>query len=78
MSIHSSKPVMIDEIQSTDPKYKSAYADAVIQLALTKGKREEVKISISFFFLNIAWQNEKYGLREKLEFYSWIFLWFIG
>jgi len=42
MSIHSSKAVMLDEVPFTDPKYKSAYADAVIQLALAKGKREEV------------------------------------
>lgn len=49
MSIHSSKAVMVDEIQSTTSKYKNAYADAVMQLALTKGKREEVTSVVIVF-----------------------------
>lgn len=42
LSIHSSKAVMVDEIDSSTSKYRHAFADAVIQLAVAKGNREEV------------------------------------
>jgi hypothetical protein len=46
LSIHSSKAVMVDEIDTTVSKYRHAFADAVVQLAVDKGNREEVSFNI--------------------------------
>ena len=45
ISIHSSKAIMVDEVPTVGvPKYRFAYADAVIQLAIGNGKKEGVSL----------------------------------
>jgi hypothetical protein len=44
LSVHSSKAVMVEEIETRTQKYEYTLADAVIQLALAKGKCEGVCI----------------------------------
>ena len=44
ISLHSSKAVMVEEVHTSgNPKYKFAYADAVIQLAVGQGRKEGVR-----------------------------------
>ena len=40
--MHSSKAVKVEEPITTGVKYKHAYADAVIQLAIGLGEQKEV------------------------------------
>lgn len=47
LSVHSSKAIMVEEIETRTQKYEYALADAVIQLALKKGKREGVSRSFT-------------------------------
>ena len=48
ISLHSSKAIMVEEINTNGkPKYKYAYADAVIQLAIGSGKKEGVSCILS-------------------------------
>lgn len=44
LSVHSSKAIMVEEIETRTQKYEYALSDAVIQLALAKGKCEGVGI----------------------------------
>ena len=46
MSIHSSKALMVEELDTKPSKYSYALADAIIQLAVTEGKREGVSTLI--------------------------------
>ena len=48
ISVHSSKAIMLEEVQTVSvPKYRFAYADAVIQLAIGNGKKEGVSLVLS-------------------------------
>ena len=52
ISVHSSKAVMVEEVHTIGvPKYKFAYADAVIQLAIGRGKKEGVTSTVSFTYI---------------------------
>jgi hypothetical protein len=43
MSVHSSKRLLVEEISTfRNRHYDNILADAILQLAVTKGKREEV------------------------------------
>ena len=45
ISVHSSKAIMLEEVPTAGvQKYRSAYADAVIQLAIGNGKKEGVSV----------------------------------
>jgi len=46
LSVHSSKALMVEEFDTKQPKYQSALADAVLQLAVAKGKQEGVINSV--------------------------------
>lgn len=52
LSVHSSKAIMVEELETRTQKYEYALADAVIQLALAKGKCEGVR-SLYSQLLNI-------------------------
>ena len=50
LSVHSSKAVLVEQVATNTAKYYHAYADAIIQLALAKGKREAVSfVSVAFY-----------------------------
>ena len=42
MSVHNAKNVTVEEVDTSTYKYKHAYADAVIQLALADGDEGKV------------------------------------
>lgn len=44
MTVHSSKRILVEEISTfRNRQYDSLLADAIIQLAISKGRREEVR-----------------------------------
>ncbi|XP_061165136.1 calpain-D-like [Saccostrea echinata] len=51
VSIHSSKKIMVEEIETRMQKYEYTLADAIIQLTLSKGKRERVCDKVSIYSL---------------------------
>lgn len=56
ISLHSSKAIMVEEVHTVDnPKYKYAYADAVIQLALGNGKKEGIRDGVTCYTLMHGW-----------------------
>ena len=52
MSVHSSKRLLVEEISTfRNRHYDNILADAIIQLAISKGKREEVRYGSLVFLL---------------------------
>ena len=51
MSVHSSKRLLVEEISTfRNRHYDNILADAITQLAVSKGKREEVQCRSWLFF----------------------------
>lgn len=62
LSVHSSKAVMVEEIETRTQKYEYTLADAVIQLALAKGKCEGVCILYKTANLNPTHRTAEFSL----------------
>ncbi|KAJ8298538.1 hypothetical protein KUTeg_025069 [Tegillarca granosa] len=57
VSVHSSKAVMIEEIDTKTQKYQYALADAIIQLATIHGSREGVRDAVTVYSLMHRWSG---------------------
>lgn len=68
--VHSSKPVMIEEIPTTGSKYQHSYADAVIQLALNKGSREELREGMVCYSLMHGWCGGLFVIQNTANSHS--------
>ncbi|XP_052795439.1 calpain-15-like [Mya arenaria] len=66
MSIHSSKAIMIDEVNTATDKYRQGFANAIIQLALVKGKREELRNGVTCYSLMHGWCGGLFVVENRL------------
>ncbi|XP_069129465.1 calpain-15-like [Argopecten irradians] len=57
MTVHSSKALMVEELDTSHPKYQYALANAVIELAVAKGKREGVRDTVTVYSLMHGWSG---------------------
>ncbi|OWF52867.1 calpain-D-like [Mizuhopecten yessoensis] len=55
LTVHSSKALMVEEIDTSHPRYQYALANAVTELAVAKGKREGVRESVTVYSLMHGW-----------------------
>ncbi|KAL4230896.1 Calpain-15 [Mactra antiquata] len=67
LSLHSSKAIMVEEINTSPSKYKHAYADAVIQLALAQGKREEIRQGVTCYTMMHGWCGGLFVVENRLS-----------
>ncbi|XP_061165406.1 calpain-15-like [Saccostrea echinata] len=65
LSVHSSKAVMVEEIETRTQKYENTLADAVIQLALAKGKQEGVRDTVSVYSLMHGWSGGLFVVENR-------------
>ncbi|XP_048772314.2 calpain-15-like [Ostrea edulis] len=65
LSVHSSKAVMVEEIETRTQKYEYTLADAVIQLALAKGKCEGVRETVSVYSLMHGWSGGLFVVENR-------------
>uniref|UniRef100_K1PV74 Calpain-15 n=1 Tax=Magallana gigas TaxID=29159 RepID=K1PV74_MAGGI len=65
LSVHSSKAIMVEEIETRTQKYEYALSDAVIQLALAKGKCEGVRDTVSVYSLMHGWSGGLFVVENR-------------
>lgn len=65
LSVHSSKAIMVEELETRTQKYEYALADAVIQLALAKGKCEGVRDTVSVYSLMHGWSGGLFVVENR-------------
>ncbi|XP_041358564.1 calpain-15-like [Gigantopelta aegis] len=67
LTVHSSKRLMIDEISTfRNRQYENVLADAVLQLAITKGTREEVRKGVTVYTLLNGWAGGIFAVENRL------------
>ncbi|XP_050417357.2 calpain-15 [Patella vulgata] len=67
LSIHSSKPVMVDEITTyRNRQYEHILPDACIQLALARGNTEEIRPGITVYTLMNGWAGGIFMVENRL------------
>ncbi|KAH3841104.1 hypothetical protein DPMN_114561 [Dreissena polymorpha] len=67
MAIHSSKVVAIEEIEPGQEKHKYAYANAIMQLALGKGIKEELRKGVNCYSLMYGWSGGLFVVENQLS-----------
>nr|KAG5695769.1 hypothetical protein BaRGS_013857 [Batillaria attramentaria] len=67
MSVHSSKRLLVEEISTfRNRHYDNILADALIQLAVTKGKREEIRSGITAYSLMTSWAGGIFVIENRM------------
>lgn len=57
LTVHSSKALMVEEVDTSHPKYQYAMASAVLELTVAKGKREGVRDTVTVYSLMHGWSG---------------------
>ncbi|XP_060084243.1 calpain-15-like [Ylistrum balloti] len=57
LTVHSSKALMVEELDTKPDKYQYAMASAVMELAVAKGKREGVRETVTVYSLMHGWSG---------------------
>ncbi|KAK7097003.1 calpain-15-like isoform X2 [Littorina saxatilis] len=67
MSVHSSKPLLMEEISTfRNRHYDNILADSIVQLGVSKGKREEIRQGITAFSLMTSWAGGIFVVENRL------------
>lgn len=65
MSIHSSKALMVEELFTKTRKYEYALADAIHQLAISKGQQEGIRETVTVYSLMQGWSGGVYVVENR-------------
>ncbi|XP_046555772.1 calpain-15-like [Haliotis rubra] len=67
LSVHSSKALMVDQINTfRNRQYENVLADALIQLAVAKGTKEEVRKGVTVYSLLNGWAGGIFVAENRL------------